>query len=90
MLIHEYLHCLRIRSTRYDDFLTIKNSDSYVGRLPSRRVVWIRSVWDRKPPDNTHKILLQIGSGRYLVDNAHLRIGVTRRELSLDNVSIAG
>lgn len=65
-------------------------SDSYVSRLPSRQTIWIQSIWDRKSPNKVRSVALQDSSRQYLVNNAYLRVDFTRRELSLDNISITG
>jgi hypothetical protein len=87
------------REFNYNDpFLPIKNgitgaienlawpSDSYLGRLPSRRCVWLQQVWDGKPSEGVGCLAMKDDSGRYVVETGRLFIDLIEREVTLEDI----
>jgi len=58
-------------------------SDSYIGKLPSRRVIWLQQTWDREP-----EVLpsADIGNGRYLVETAYVHFDFQNPQVGLTRI----
>jgi hypothetical protein len=57
-------------------------TDSYAGRVPSRRTILVDQIWDHKPTSPTiPHYLLQDGTGRYLVESCKIGIDIDNRHI---------
>ncbi|KAF2027094.1 hypothetical protein EK21DRAFT_72846, partial [Setomelanomma holmii] len=59
-------------------------SDSYIDKLPSRRCVWMRQIWDKKPAENMNAFAMEDGSGRRVVETARIFFDLRERQICLE------